>query len=126
MLCADALSRLGQGTGPVWNRYYQFDAESLRLLTTARSFSALRIDLQQHRRADGSGCVADFHEEFRVLQDEGLLRIEEQCLTLTSRGMSYADSVAGLLGRRQRSRGKGASGKAGVDAPHGGNQRGYM
>ncbi len=41
--------------------------------------------------------ISDFPREFEALEQEELLRINDQTIEPTARGMFYADSIAGLL-----------------------------
>jgi len=92
--------------GAAWNRYYEFTDGGLKLLHATRQLAALKIDRQRYRDAIGSDICADFADEVHVLQEEGLLEISGQELSLTPRGMFYSDTIAAVLAHRQLGRGR--------------------
>lgn len=94
-----------QRSGTVWNRYYEFSSSDLKLLHATRQLSALRIDRRRYQDALGSDVCHDYTQEMEVLQREGLLDVTDAAVSLTTRGMFYADSVAAVLAHRQLGRG---------------------
>lgn len=94
-----------QRGGTVWNRYYEFSSSDLRLLHATRQLSALQIDRRRYQIALGSDVCDDYARELETLEREGLLDVTDAAVTLTTRGMFYADSVAAVLAHRQLGRG---------------------
>lgn len=94
-----------QGGGTVWNRYFEFSSSNLKLLHATRQLSALQIDRQLYQDALGSEVVNDFAQELEALQRERLLDVTDAAVSLSTRGMFYADSVAAVLAHRQLGRG---------------------
>ena len=101
------LQAVQQG-GTVWNRYYEFASGDLRLLHATRQLSALRIDRRRYQQGLGSDVCHDYARELETLEREGLLDVTDTAVSLTTRGMFYADSVAAVLAHRQRGRGRDA------------------
>ena len=99
-----------QRGGTVWNRYYEFASSDLRLLHATRQLSALRIDRRRYLKALGSDVCNDYAEELETLEREGLLDVTDAAVSLTTRGMFYADSVAAVLAHRQLGRGRDTPG----------------
>ncbi len=95
-----------QRGGTVWNRCYEFASSDLRLLHATRQLSALRIDRRRYQKALGSDVCKDYAEELETLEREGLLDVTDAAVSLTTRGMFYADSVAAVLAHRQLGRGR--------------------
>jgi oxygen-independent coproporphyrinogen-3 oxidase len=102
---SEYLQAVQQG-GTVWNRYYEFSSGDLRLLHATRQLSALQIDRRRYFDALGSDVCDDYPQELDVLQRERLLDATEAAVSLTTRGMFYADSVAAVLAHRQLGRGR--------------------
>ncbi len=102
---AEYLQAVHQG-GSVWNRYYEFDDGSLKLLHATRQLAALGIDRQRYRKVFNSDVCDDLAEEIEVLAEEKLLEISSEALSPTPRGMFYSDSIAAVLGHRQLGRGR--------------------
>jgi coproporphyrinogen III oxidase-like Fe-S oxidoreductase len=100
--------------GAVWNRYYQFSSSDLKLLHATRQLSALQIDRQRYQEAFSSDVVADYAQELEVLQGARLLEVTDIAVSLTTRGMFYADSVAAVLAHRQLGRGRDKLASPGV------------
>ncbi|MEN9557570.1 MAG: Oxygen-independent coproporphyrinogen-III oxidase 1 [Planctomycetota bacterium] len=90
----------------VWNRYYEFSSGDLKLLHATRQLSSLKIDRRRYQQALGSDVVNDYAQELEVLQRERLLDVTDAAVSLTTRGMFYADSVAAVLAHRQLGRGR--------------------
>ncbi len=99
------LQAVQQG-GTVWNRYYAFASGDLRLLHATRQLSALRIDRRRYQEALGSDVCNDYVQEVETLGRAGLLDVTSAAVSLTTRGMFYADSVAAVLAHRQLGRGR--------------------
>ena len=95
-----------QRRGTVWNRYYEFAAGDLKLLHATRQLSALQIDRRRYQNALGSDVCHDYAQELEILEREGLLDVTDAAVSLTTRGMFYADSVAAVIAHRQLGRGR--------------------
>ena len=113
-----------QRGGTVWNRYYEFAVGDLRLLHATRQLSALRIDRGWYLKAFGSDVCNDFADETAALEQEGLLNVASDAVSLTTRGMFYADSVAAVLAHRHL--GRGCSTLAFSRVPVNDNSGGHM
>jgi oxygen-independent coproporphyrinogen-3 oxidase len=92
--------------GTVWNRYYEFSSGDLKLLHATRQLSSLQIDRQRYQNALGSDVINDYTQELEALQRAGLLDVTDATVSLSTRGMFYADSVAAVLSHRQLGRGR--------------------
>ncbi len=90
----------------MWNRYYEFASGDLRLLHATRQRSALQINRRRYQKALGSDVCHDYAQELETLEQEGLLDVTDAAVSLTTRGMFYADSVAAVLAHRQVGRGR--------------------
>ena len=106
---AEYLQAVQQG-GTVWNRYYEFASGDLGLLHATRQLSALRIDRRRYQEALGSDVCNDSAQEVETLGRAGLLDVTSAAVSLTTRGMFYADSVAAVLAHRQLGRGRDTPG----------------
>jgi len=120
---AEYLQAVQQG-GMVWNRYYEFASGDLRLLHATRQVSALRIDRRRYQEARGSDVCNDYAQEVETLGRAGLLDVTSAAVSLTTRGMFYADSVAAVLAHRQLGRGRDALSSQRVSAND--NSGGHM
>ena len=120
---AEYLQAVQQG-GMVWNRYYEFASGDLRLLHATRQVSALRIDRRRYQEARGSDVCNDYAQEVETLGRAGLLDVTSAAVSLTTRGMFYADSVAAILAHRQLGRGRDALSSQRVSAND--NSGGHM
>jgi len=79
------------------DRVYLYEPYEEALMQLTRGLALLRVPLDEGPLAARSGV---FEPELAVLQEAGLVGVEAQEVTLTERGMFYADSVAGLLAWR--------------------------
>ena len=95
-----------QRGGTVWNRYYEFSSSDLKLLHATRQLSALQINRRRYQNALGSDVVHDYAQELETLARHRLLNVTDAAVSLTTRGMFYADSVAAVLAHRQLGRGR--------------------
>jgi len=102
---AEYLQAVHRG-GTVWNRYYEFSSGDLRLLHATRQLSSLQINRKRYRDALGRDVVNDFSQELEALQRARLLTVTNAAVSLSTRGMFYADSVAAVLAHRQLRRGR--------------------
>jgi coproporphyrinogen III oxidase-like Fe-S oxidoreductase len=117
---SEYLSAVGQGQ-PTWDRAFVYAPRDLRVLHLIRRLSALRIERLGYEAFFGSDAVDDFPREFEALEQEGLVRVNDESIEPTPRGMFYADSIAALLSRQrlqaQRSGQKIDSGKGNDNGP---------
>ena len=120
---AEYLQAVQRG-GAVWNRFYEFDSRDLRLLHATRHLSALSIDRQRYTTTFGTDVCDDYAGELGAFERQGLLEINSAAVTLTPRGMFYADSVAAVLAHRQLGRGRNTYGLKQVSAND--NSGGHM
>jgi oxygen-independent coproporphyrinogen-3 oxidase len=120
---AEYLQAVQRG-GTVWNRFYEFDTRDLRLLHVTRHLSALSIDRQRYSTAFGTDVCDDYADELGVVEHRGMLDISSTAVTLTPRGMFYADSIAAVLAHRQLGRGRDNDGLKPVAAND--NSGGHM
>jgi coproporphyrinogen III oxidase-like Fe-S oxidoreductase len=98
--------------------YFPYDEEDLRLLFVTRSLPRLSLDRALYQRSLGGDLVAHFAEPLAALRAAGLVTIDDSVVTLTPRGMFYADTVAGLLAwRRVEAVRPAAAGRHSVEAP---------
>ena len=86
--------------------------------------SSLQIDRRRYEAAIGSDVVYDFAQELEALEREGLLKVNDAAVTLTTRGMFFADSVAAVLAHRHLGRGRNGSFPARVNSND--NSGGHM
>jgi coproporphyrinogen III oxidase-like Fe-S oxidoreductase len=114
-------------TGPVWNRYFEFDRSALKLFLATRHLAALRIDRERYGRVTGSDVTNDFPAEIDALNDEGLLQVDERQVVPTDRGMFYADTIAAILATRTLHRVRtGAQHASSFWLPTNDNDQGFM
>ncbi len=99
-----------QRGGTVWNRSYELGSSDLRLLHVTRHLSALSIDRQRYCEVFGTDVCDDYASELEALEQEGLLDVNVAAVTLSPRGMFYADSIAAVLAHRQLGRGRNRPG----------------
>jgi oxygen-independent coproporphyrinogen-3 oxidase len=78
-------------------RSFVYDATDLRLLHVTRSLARFTVDRERYRAFFGTDVQRDFAPELGAAADAGLLVVDPRAVTLTPRGMFYADAVAGLL-----------------------------
>lgn len=76
---------------------FVYGARDLRLLHLTRTLPRLRVSRPVYREFFGTDLVSDFSLEIEALETAELITVEEGDLSLTPRGMFFADSVAGLL-----------------------------
>lgn len=110
--------------GPIWNRYFTFDSESLRLLYITRQFSRLSIDRRQYRQVFGTDVMTDYSNELEVLEQMQLIEIDETSIRLRVRGMFFSDTIASILahGRHKRKFGRESAERMSAK----GNEGGHM
>ena len=82
-------------------RCFVYGAPDLRILHITRNLPRLEVNREVYRAFFGSDVVTDFASEWESLQGQQLVDIRPETVKLTSRGMFYADSVAGLLANRR-------------------------
>jgi oxygen-independent coproporphyrinogen-3 oxidase len=87
--------------GPVWNRYFEFVYQDLRIFFLTRRLAALTIDPQEYRSIFGVDMRFEWSEELAALEEEELLEVTSRVIQPTPRGMFYADSIASLLAGRR-------------------------
>jgi oxygen-independent coproporphyrinogen-3 oxidase len=97
---ADYVAAVDRG-GPAWDRAFAYTPRDLRVLHLIRRLAALRISRPDYRTFFGSDPLDDFRREFEVLEREGLVVVTGEAIEPSRLGMFYADSIAGLLSRRQ-------------------------
>ena len=109
---------------PNWNRYFTFDAESLRLLYVTRQFAKLSVDRSHYREVFGTDVMSDYRNELDVLAEMHLVEIGETSIRLTVRGMFFADTIASVLahGRHVRKLGRESAERMSIK----GNESGHM
>lgn len=88
-----AMGRDGQARA----RVFVYGGPDLKLLFLTRSLPSLKASRTKYREVFGTDMVDDFREPLEALRQERLVEWDVHNLTLTERGMFYADSVAGLL-----------------------------
>lgn len=93
---ATAASYLGARLSRV-ERVYWYEPFEEALMQLTRGLALLRVPLGQGPLAAHARVFAP---ELAVLQEAGLVVVDAAAVTLTQRGMFYADSVAGLLAWR--------------------------
>ena len=89
--------KTARSEGPVWDRYYEYDFQDLKLLHLTRRLAALSLKKEDYRLRFGGDPQEDFGDELALLIEKGLLVDEGETIVPTPRGMFYADSIAGLL-----------------------------
>ena len=109
---------------PIWNRYFTFDAESLRLLYVTRQFAKLSVDCSHYSEVFGTDVMSDYRNELDVLAQMQLVEISETSIRLTVRGMFFADTIASVLahGRHVRKLGRESAERMSMN----GNESGHM
>ncbi len=98
---ADDYTRALDARGSAASRSFTYTPIDLRLLHVTRSLSALRIDREAYRAFFGTDVVEDFADVVREVVSRDLVVVTDDALTLTPRGMFYADAVAGLFASKR-------------------------
>ena len=93
-----------QRGGSAWNRYFAFGPDALKLLYVTRCLAALRIDCRRYQQVFASDICGDYAQEIETLADAQLLELSGDAISLTARGMFYADSVAAVFAHRHLER----------------------
>ena len=109
---------------PIWNRYFTFDAESVRLLYVTRQLAKLSVDRSHYSEVFGTDVMSDYRNELDVLAQMQLVEISETSIRLTVRGMFFADTIASVLahGRHVRKLGRESAERMSMK----GNESGHM
>jgi len=81
--------------------YFPYAEEDLELLHLTRTLARMKVDRATFASLFGTDLTSRYADAVRAVVDEGLATLDEQALTLTPRGMAYADSVAGLFSWRR-------------------------
>jgi coproporphyrinogen III oxidase-like Fe-S oxidoreductase len=82
-------------------RAFVYGPRDARVLYLTRKVVTLGFERGSYRALFGSDAVTDFAMDFEALVDARLVLVDDARVTLTERGMFYADTVAGLLASRQ-------------------------
>ncbi|MCE9574113.1 MAG: Fe-S oxidoreductase [Deltaproteobacteria bacterium] len=77
--------------------YFGYDEADLRLYMLTRSLPRLRVARATYRDLFATDLVDDFAGPIAAVVEAGLAAVDDDALTLTPRGMFYADAIAGLL-----------------------------
>jgi oxygen-independent coproporphyrinogen-3 oxidase len=77
--------------------FFPYDEEDLRLLHLTRTLARLRVDRATYRAIFGADLRDHFGEALAALEEAGLASLDDAALSLTPRGMFFADAVVGLL-----------------------------
>ncbi len=109
---------------PFWNRYFDFDQDSFKLLYITRQLSKLTIQRDAYCALFGTDVLSDFAEEWQALSLHRLIDIDDTCIQLTARGMFFSDTVASVLSHRHHAARLGRSTAARQFLE--GNQSGHM
>jgi coproporphyrinogen III oxidase-like Fe-S oxidoreductase len=103
----------GKDLGGDEDLWFPLDDEDLRLLFLTRWLSKCTIDRATYVRVFDADVVDEFKDALLACLEAGLLTIDEARVSLTPRGMFYADTVVGILAARRsaivRARGAGTS-----------------
>jgi hypothetical protein len=59
--------------GPAWNRYFQHDAEEMKLLHFTRRLAALQMEKGRFQESFGGSSCGDYSEKITLLIQVGLL-----------------------------------------------------
>lgn len=94
---AELVSRRGRAE----RRSFTYDETDLRLLFLTRRLATAGMLRADYRALFDTDPIDDFGEEWALAHEASLVHIDEQSVSLTARGMFYADSVAGLLAQRK-------------------------
>lgn len=77
--------------------YFAYAADDLRLLYVTRGLARLSLDRTTFIELFGADLAESFGDVIDAIVEEKLADLDARSLTLTPRGMTYADSVAGLF-----------------------------
>lgn len=91
--------------------YFPYEEADLKLLYVTRSLPRLRVERAPYKQLLGRDLAEeeDFAGPIAALVDAGLVTLSDDALTLSPRGMYYADAVAGLLAWRRAEQVRGAA-----------------
>lgn len=87
--------------GSARTRAFVYEPRDARVLYLTRKVVTLAVDRAAYRALFGTDAVADFAQELEALDVERLVRVTPEAVTLTPKGMFYADTVAGILAWRR-------------------------
>lgn len=79
------------------SKVFVYGEPDLKILHLTRTLPRLEVSRPIYQETFGTDLLADFGPALEALKNAGLVRWSERSLQLTSRGMFFADSVAGLL-----------------------------
>ncbi len=82
---------------PVATRAFRYSLEDLQLLHVTRQLALTRIDRATYADFFGTDVVDDFSRHVALLEDAHLVEVTQGGVSLTARGMFFADAVAGLF-----------------------------
>jgi len=83
-----------------WDKYFVFDKLDLKVLYITRKIALLAIDKKHYRKIFASEIEHDFAGELYYLSEKELVKVNPENITITPKGMFYADTVAGLFALR--------------------------
>lgn len=86
---------------------FRYDAHSLRALFVVRSLAKAWLSTSTYAQLFGSAFASDFAEAVHALVAAGLLVVDDERVSLTPRGMFFADTVVGALSSTRAARGAG-------------------
>lgn len=84
-----------------WEKYFTFDNLDMKVLYITRKIALLSINKENYKNLFNSEIDNDFSEELYCLNKRGLIENLNNQISLTSKGMFYADTVAGLFALRK-------------------------
>ncbi len=93
---ADYRSAIGK-EGEARSKVFVYGETDLKILFLTRTLPRLEVSRGVYRTVFGSELLNDFGPALQALKQSGLVKWNDQSLRLTTRGMFFADSVAGLL-----------------------------
>lgn len=109
---------------PIWNRYFSFDEQNLRLLYITRQLAKLAVDRTGYRDVFGTELMSDYGNVWQTLANMRLVEVDEASIRLTVRGMFFSDTIASVLahGRHVQRIGQASATQLSMQ----GNREGFM
>jgi oxygen-independent coproporphyrinogen-3 oxidase len=97
---ADYAAAGERGAAP-WDRYFEYEADDMRVFYLTRRLAALHVDRREYRALFGADLLEDMGGEVGAAAADGLIQVNDDALRPTPCGMFFADAVASLLAHRR-------------------------
>jgi coproporphyrinogen III oxidase-like Fe-S oxidoreductase len=89
-----------EGRRTRWDRIFSLDHADLRVLYLTRKIALLGVDQAAYGELFGD-AARHLDQELHALTDAGLVEVDRARISVTPRGMFFADTIAGLIASRR-------------------------